>query len=152
MKTHLMALVGLAYCGTLWAGPVDQSIDQMLKDYFKIQTALAQDSTERTADAAQSIHQRAMSIRAVDADLQHILIQIVVASRDFSDSDLKSAREGFFELSKPLLTYLNQYHEHRDQYFRYFCPMAQKAWIQPDRQIRNPYEGQSMESCGQLID
>ena len=131
MKAQLMVLVGLLVGSAAWAGPADQSIDGILKDYFKIHTALAQDSTEGVATAAASINQKATSIRATDAEIQKLLTQITIASRDFQTSSLDKARDSFFELSKPLLAYLNQFHAQKEQYYRYFCSMKQKAWIQP---------------------
>jgi hypothetical protein len=151
MRAQLMVLVGLLFGGALWAGPADQSIDGILKDYFKIHTALAQDSTEGVATAAQSITQKATSIRTTDPEVQKLLTQITIASRDFEASSLDKARESFFELSKPLLAYLNQFHAQKDQYYRYFCTMKQRAWIQPEKETQNPYTGQAMLGCGQLI-
>ncbi len=32
-----------------------------------------------------------------------------------------------------------------------FCPMAKKAWIQPEGEIGNPYLGQEMPTCGEVV-
>lgn len=151
MRAQLMVLVGLLIGGAAWAGPADQSIDGILKHYFKIHAALAQDSTEGVATAAKSIHQKATSIRATDPEIQKLLTQITIASRDFRTSSLSEARDSFFELSKPLLAYVNQFHAQKDQYYRYFCSMKKRAWIQPEKETQNPYAGPAMISCGQLI-
>lgn len=151
MKARLTVLVGLLLGGTLWAGPVDQSIDGILKEYFKIHIALAQDSTEGTAAAAQAISRKASSIRATDHQIQKLLTQITVASRGFHDSNLEEARDSFFELSKPLLSYLNQFHAQKGRYYRYFCSMKQRAWVQSMETTQNPYAGQAMAGCGELI-
>lgn len=151
MRAQLMVLVGLLFGSAVWAGPADQSIDGILKDYFKIHTALAQDSTEGVLIAAKSINQKATSIRATDPEVQKLLTQITLASRDFQTSSLDEARDSFFELSKPLLAYLNQFHSQTGQYYRYFCSMKKRAWIQPEKQTQNPYTGQAMAGCGDLI-
>ena len=151
MKAQLMILAGLLFSSTVWAGPIDQSIDGILQDYFKIQKALASDSTTGIGEAAQSIYRKASSIRTTDPQIQKLLAQVTTASRDFQASDLEKARDGFFELSKPLLVYLNQSYERKDHYYRYFCSMKQRAWIQPDEGVRNPYAGQAMPTCGELI-
>jgi hypothetical protein len=32
-----------------------------------------------------------------------------------------------------------------------YCAMAEKVWIQPKGEIGNPYYGQSMARCGEVV-
>jgi hypothetical protein len=32
-----------------------------------------------------------------------------------------------------------------------FCSMAQEVWLQPEGEIGNPYYGQSMARCGDVV-
>jgi len=151
MKSITMIITALASAGLLSAGPVDKSVDAILKDYFTIQSALAQDKTTGVDAAAQSMDRTAKSIGANDPEIKSLVTEIEASARKIQGQSLEAARNTFFDLSRPLLTYLNKYHASKDSYFRFFCPMAKKGWIQSDKDTRNPYYGSSMLKCGELI-
>lgn len=134
------------------AGPADKVVDDILKDYFKIQSVLAQDTIDGVDSAARAIHHTAASANASDPEVQRILKEIETAAHTIQGQDLNAARDTFFEMSKPLLVYLNKFHSNKGEYSRYFCPMAKKGWVQADSNTRNPYHGSSMLSCGELIE
>ena len=71
------------------------------------------------------------------------------AARLAEAEDLKQARESLFGLSKPL----GQYRKLAgvEGSIVVFCPMEKKAWIQPEGEIGNPYLGQEMPTCGQIV-
>ena len=64
-------------------------------------------------------------------------------------SDLEAAREEFFVLTKPMAKYRKM--TGGETTIVAYCPMVQKAWIQPDREIGNPYMGQKMPTCGEVV-
>ncbi len=65
-------------------------------------------------------------------------------------ADLKTARNQFGELSKRLTAYLQAAGIQKKPY-QFYCSMAQKGWLQPDKSTRNPYYGSSMLKCGELV-
>ncbi len=151
VKRTLMALAVLASVSLAWAEPADKSVDMILGDYFKIQSALAQDNTTGIDGAAQAIQKTAESVETTDPEVKTLVTQIQSAAEKIQGQNLEAARGTFFELTRPLLAYLNKFHSSKDSYYRFFCPMAKKAWIQSDNDTRNPYYGSSMLKCGQLI-
>jgi hypothetical protein len=151
MKRVLMGVAVLASVGLTWAGPVDKSVDTILDNYFKIQSALAQDKTAGIDGAAKAIQTATESVKTSDPEVKTLVTQIQSAAGKIQGQSLEAARGTFFELSRPLLVYLNKYHSSKDGYYRFFCPMAKKGWIQSDEDTRNPYYGTSMLKCGELI-
>lgn len=149
-KTVFVCLV-LAFAGLAWAGPADQKAEAILDQYFLIQASLAKDSTQGIDDAAQKIAKLAATSAAADLKVQTIFSQVEKAANQIQGKDLKQAREQFFELSKPLLVYFNQFYSGKKEFYRYFCSMAKKAWIQPTKGASNPYLGSAMPTCGDLI-
>jgi hypothetical protein len=141
----------LAFAGTAMAANIDAEIDNLLEEYFKIQTVLAQDSKEGVDDAAAVIVKLAAATKTSDAKLSKIVLDIQNAADRLRGKDLENTRLQFFELSKPFLAYLHQFHANKTRYFRYHCPHANKAWVQSHDKIRNPYYGSSMLECGNLI-
>jgi len=151
MRRIMLGSLALASMNLALAGPVDKPIDTILKDYTTIQTALANDTTEGVDQAAEAIHRTAASISATDPEVKALVSEIKTASKDIQGKDLEAARTEFFKLSKPLLVYLNKFHANKDGYHRFYCPMAQKGWIQSEAGTKNPYYGSSMLTCGEKI-
>jgi hypothetical protein len=101
--------------------------------------------------AAQSIVKITAGIKTTDAKVLGLTTSVAKAAQAIEGKDLEAARSEFFELSKPLLAYLHQFYKGEKEYFRYYCSMAKKGWIQPEKGTKNPYYGSSMLTCGELI-
>lgn len=151
MKRILGFCFAMLFACLAWAGPVDQPVENILDQYFLIQASLANDSTQGVEEAAQKIMKLAMNIQTTDAKSEKLLGQVHKAVHKMDGKDLKQTRDQFFELSKPLLVYLKQDYSGGRTYYRYFCSMANRGWIQPDKGVRNPYMGSSMPTCGEPI-
>lgn len=150
MKPIFFSLAVLAVWGTLRAGPIDGDIDRILVEYFKIQQMLAQDTTKGVGEASRRIADLAAAIRA-EGPAAETAAAIHQAAVDFTAPDLDTARQQFFALSRPLLEYLHQHYQGDRKYFRYFCSMARRGWVQEDEEVRNPYLGRAMLTCGERI-
>ena len=137
--------------GLVWAGSSDRQVESILDQYFLIQSSLAKDSTKGVDSAAQKIANLASTLGAQDPQIQKLLTQVEKAAQNIQGKNLKQTREQFFELSKPLLVYLNQFYSGNKEYYRYYCSMAKKGWIQPHKGPLNPYLGSAMPTCGDLI-
>ena len=144
-------LVFFALAGLVIAGSADGQIDKILSQYAKIHSSLAKDSTEGVDAAAKSIQELASQLKSVDPASAKLGEDIARAAQSIQGEDLEQARLKFFELSKPLLVYLNTSYSGDATYYRYYCDMAKKGWVQSEKGIRNPYYGSSMLTCGELI-
>lgn len=153
MKIALPGIIAvLLSIGAVWSGPADGEIDLILSDYFRIQSALAGDTTSGIDAAAKSIEKKTAVIDPDIAEIQKLIGEIRSAAQKIQGQDIETARAVFFDLSRPLLVYLNQFHSNREAVYRFYCPMAQKGWLQAEKEIKNPYYGSSMLACGQLIE
>ena len=66
-------------------------------------------------------------------------------------SDLKSAREAFGALTDAVLAAGNaEGWKDVEGVKLTFCPMVNRSWLQKDAQIRNPYYGKAMLTCGEF--
>lgn len=66
-----------------------------------------------------------------------------------STQDLATAREAFYEISKSMVR-LNEKRA-GDKLKVVYCAMAKKSWLQREEKIVNPYHGQSMSGCGEVV-
>ena len=130
--------------------------------YEAIRQALLEDSMDGVADTAAKIEHRLDELEAnfsVTAagirpdgleELREILPELRAAAAEVGSADtLDDARESFGGLSKALVRYRALVADPAPVVA--FCSMAQKVWLQPDEEIGNPYYGQSMARCGEIV-
>lgn len=122
-----------------------------LTSYFAIQKALAGDNLEAAKTAAaglcESVSNSECSINGGEccSDMKQTIDSIAHAA------DIKSAREAFLGLSNTLIAQLES-NPGQTTAYQMYCPMAFKgkggAWLQDSKDLRNPYYGASMLTCG----
>ena len=137
MFRHTLIALAMAVVAAPAAAAV---ADGLAAPYLHIQLALANDSVEGIAEAAETMAEEAASMgdpaRAIAA-----------AARALAAApDLKTARAVFGPLSDALIAYGGEvgFGELRVAY----CPMARKSWVQKGAEILNPFHGSSMLNCG----
>ena len=116
--------------------------DGLAAPYLHIQVALANDSTDGVAEAARAIAAEA-------AGMGEQAAAIGAAAETLADAaDLQSARDAFGPLSDALIAYGREvgFGELRLAY----CPMVDKEWLQATSEIRNPFYGSMMLTCGEF--
>lgn len=138
------------------------AFERMTVHYEDIRQALLHDSSEDVAVAAEQIQQllqtletdfseKAAGIRPGGGDdLRALLPSIRTATADLIEAaTIGDAREAFGALSKALVQFRQLVAEPAPVVA--FCSMAQQAWLQPKGEIGNPYYGQSMARCGEIV-
>ena len=116
--------------------------DGLAAPYLHIQVVLANDSTDGVAEAA-----RAIAAEAAGMGEQAAAIG-AAAEALAATTDLQSARDAFGPLSEALIVYGREvgFGELRLAY----CPMVDKEWLQATSEIRNPFYGSMMLTCGEF--
>jgi len=137
--------------GLAFAFPASTAAGQLLEKYFVIHKSLASDSTDGVAASAAEIAKISLQAAAKDARSRSELTALSGAAAKLNSADLKSARNGFGELSGSLIDYLKASGANRNPPYQWYCPMMKKSWLQPDKAVRNPYYGSSMPKCGELV-
>jgi hypothetical protein len=149
MKTVIASLLTLL---SLQAAPASTSTaDRVLEQYYAIQVSLASDSMSGVLPAAQKISKISSQAAQADTKTKPQLSALAAAATGLNAPDIKTARLQFGELSKKLTSYLQTAGAKKNPPYQFFCSMAQKGWLQPDKNTRNPYYGSSMLKCGDLI-
>jgi hypothetical protein len=123
-----------------------QPVKSVYDSYLKIQAELVKDSLNGVADNATAI------AKAVRGDEMKMLPSDVATQADAlaQAKDLKSAREAFKPLSTSLIKYLADNKAGKGTYHEAYCPMVKASWLQPGKDIKNPYMGKAMPGCGEL--
>ena len=116
---------------------------ELVDPYLQVQAALASDKLEPVA-----MHAKAMN--AVAATLGKDAEALAVTAKKLEDAkDIAAARTAFGELSAALVAYAEKTKSELGADVRVaYCPMVNKPWLQKDKEIKNPYYGAAMISCG----
>lgn len=152
MKKFVFTLVVCSFAGLAWAGTADSEMEKILDQYFKIQAALAQDSTNGIGAAAGEILAIAVAAKTSDQKTGQTLAEIRKTAQQIEGKKLDQARRHFDGLSKPIMQYFKESYSGNKKFYGYSCSMQKKSWLQPDETVRNPYYGSSMLSCGMAIE
>ena len=141
MVKHFLFAFGLVI--TAGISPVVAAVaDGLAQPYLHIQLALANDSMDGVADAAQRIVKEAAKLGATAKSIGTAAASISAAA------DISSARAAFGPLSDALITYGEEV-GFGDLKVAY-CPMVRKSWVQENGAILNPFYGSMMLNCGEF--
>ena len=149
LTTALFAAIGLFFTPAIRAADspaLMEPVKSVLDHYLMIQTELAKDSLKGIDEHANAI------AKAVKGDDMKMLSADVAKQAETlaKAKDLKAAREAFKPLSKSLIKYLADNKAGKGTYHEAYCPMVKASWLQTGKDIRNPYRGKEMLTCGEL--
>lgn len=150
-RAWLSFILGVAICGLATGGASASTADRLLRPYYAIQKSLAADSIAGVAGAAADVAKISRQAAQTETQRKAELLAIADSAAKLKATDVKSARNGFGELSQRLITYLKASKERTNPPFQFYCSMVKRHWLQPDKEVRNPYYGSSMPKCGELV-
>ncbi len=115
----------------------------IIEPYLKIETALANDSTDGIRANAGDLATAATALGAPAMKIDTAAVQLASAT------EIADARDRFGALSDAIVAYMDGLHLTAPDGVRVaICPMKQKPWLQQGETIANPYYGASMSTCG----
>jgi hypothetical protein len=142
MKTPILMLVGTL----LAASPaIASDVASVVDPYLRIQSALAQDSTDGVKESAQTIVAAAKKLGAPADSIGSSARELTAAA------DLKAARAAFWKLSEALLGYAEDTRSSLGNAKIAYCPMEKKYWVQKGGNVENPYGGKDNVRCGEFV-
>ena len=161
--TNILLLVALLLVGAMTAGAEEPAaFHELLSRYEAIRLTLVADETAEVQDNASAIavwaeklldefDAQAAGVPEAESEAgKAILREIAAAAANVAAAaDIEAVREVFFDLSKPMGRYRKLTGDTTT--IVVYCPMAKKAWLQPDGEVGNPYYGQAMPTCGNRI-
>jgi hypothetical protein len=140
----LLALALLLTAGPAFSTPAPSGFDAALGHYEAVRKALLNDTVAGIPGHAAALGKLA---KGAPADLAP---KIAGAAQKLSSAkDLKTARDAFYELSKPMVRWREA--AGSQTHVVAFCPMSKRSWLQPKGEIGNPYYGKSMATCGEVV-
>ncbi|MEO6731936.1 MAG: DUF3347 domain-containing protein [Ferruginibacter sp.] len=129
-----------------------QRLSQLLSSYYNIKNALVTGDANSAASNAGLFLKTANAIdfKVISEGNVHILSKD--AGKISSTKDLKKQREYFADLSSNMATVAKSLKLGNLPIYLQYCPMKKAAWLSSEKQIRNPYYGSSMLTCGEVTE
>jgi hypothetical protein len=117
----------------------------IVSSYLEIHNQLATDKIAGVKALAKSIATQAARMGTAGQDMAKAAAALEQAA------DLNAAREAFGPLSDAVIAAAKAegWKDIGDVKVAY-CPMVKRSWLQKEAQIRNPYYGASMPTCGEF--
>jgi hypothetical protein len=122
-----------------------EALKTIVDSYVSIQAKLAADDLAGAKEPARALTSRAASMGPAGAAIAKSAGALDAAT------DLKTARDAFAELSDAVIAAGKaEGWKDVDAVRLGYCPMVKRHWLQKDGQVRNPYYGAQMLTCGEL--
>ena len=127
----------------------------LLPNYLRIKNALVKsDAVESAQRAKESLH--LLKGETKEAPAQGMSSQLERMLKTLSEqSDLENQRHEFIALSAHFIDWASQGLTSDETLYVQFCPMANDnqgaQWLSTEEEIRNPYYGDAMLSCGSVV-
>ncbi|MEG3657704.1 DUF3347 domain-containing protein [Arenibacter palladensis] len=135
----------------------NRNVEVILNDYLNLKDALVGDDNEKAKKIGTTL---ANSLGNLDvskysdsqkSELNDIIENAKEHAKHISESDIKHQREHFKTISKDV-TNMVAITGTEKKLYEQFCPMYDKgtAWLSISKDIKNPYYGSQMLTCGKV--
>jgi Cu(I)/Ag(I) efflux system membrane fusion protein len=128
----------------------------LLPHYLRIKNALV------NSDAVESAQRAKESFQLVKSETNEVPAQGMISHIErmlktlSEQSDLENQRHEFIALSAHFIDWASQGLTSDETLYVQFCPMANDnqgaQWLSTEEEIRNPYYGDAMLSCGSIVE
>lgn len=137
---------------TLSTGTSQKQLSQLLSAYYNLKNALVSDDATSAASNAGEFLRIVNSIDFKVLSEGNIHILAKDAGRISSTKDLKKQRDYFVNLSSNMAPVAKALKLSEQPVYIQYCPMKKASWLSSEKEIRNPFYGSSMLTCGEVSD
>lgn len=146
---------------TTQAAQATFSINEIVNNYLSLKNALTKDDTKGAANAANTLYTIFNSVNpnSIDAKLKTEYLDIADDAKEHAQhigangGNIEHQREHFAMLSKDMNDFIKSFKSEQKLY-QDFCPMYDAGkgaiWISETKEIKNPYYGSKMLTCGSM--
>ena len=138
------------------------SIKNIIAAYLQLKNAFTKDNTNDAATAGKTLQAAFINFdtKTLSAQQQKIFADIADDAKEHAEhigangGKIAHQREHFEMLSKDMADLIKTFGNGGQTLYKDFCPMYNKGkggyWISETREIKNPYFGKAMSTCGTM--
>ncbi len=130
----------------------DVSLNQLLQSYYSIKEALVAGKTDAAALAATSFTRNLNGVSYQLISEGNVAALLKDASSIADKKDITAQRKYFANLSSNMILVAKALKLTGGPVYIQYCPMKKAYWLSNENEIRNPYYGSSMLSCGSVTE
>jgi hypothetical protein len=127
-------------------------LSQLLSQYYNVKDALVAGNSRDAAAKAEEFIKIANSIDYKLISEGNINALLKDATPISETKDIKVQRAYFASLSENMLTLAKAMKLTAGPVYQQYCPMKKANWLSSEKEIRNPYYGNAMLTCGKVVD
>ena len=127
-------------------------LSQLLTQYYQIKDALVAGNGNQASAKAQDFIKTANSIDYKLISEGNINALLKDATPISETKDIKVQREHFANLSDNMATLAKSVKLTGDPIYKQYCPMKKTNWLSNEKAIKNPYYGNAMLTCGNVVE
>jgi hypothetical protein len=129
-----------------------KQLSQLLNYYYQVKDALVEGNSHTAAMQAQAFLKTANGIsnRTISEGSRNALVKDAGVISE--SKDLNKQREVFGNLSTNMYALAKSLKLTAEPIYYQYCPMKKGYWLSPDKEIKNPYYGNSMLTCGKVTE
>ena len=127
-------------------------LSQLLISYYDIKDALVGGNANTASASAEQFVKTLQSIegKSISKDKQYSLLSD--AAHISETKDIKNQRDHFATLSDHMVALAKLVKLTTEPIYQAYCPMKKTNWLSMDKAIKNPYYGNSMLTCGKVVE
>jgi hypothetical protein len=139
---------------------VKNQINGLLTEYLELKNALVATNDAKAKSAAASLIEKLEKVddqKMTDdqkAFFHSLHEKIKTDAEHITEAGIDHQREHFSSMSNQVFKLVKSFHANQKQVYYEFCPMAFENkgayWLSETEQIKNPYFGEKMISCGSV--
>ena len=129
-----------------------KQLSQLLTQYYAIKDALVDGNATNASTSADQFIKVANSIDYKLISEGNINTLLKDATSISESKDIKKQREVFTNFSNNMIALAKSVKLTAEPVYQAYCPMKKANWLSNEKTIKNPYYGNAMLSCGQVVE
>ena len=127
-------------------------LSQLLSQYYNIKDALVAGNGNLASAKAEEFIKVANTIDYKLISEGNITALLKDATPISESKDIKTQREHFANLSNNMATLAKAMKLTNQPIYQAYCPMKKANWLSSEKEIKNPYYGSAMLTCGKVVE
>lgn len=126
-----------------------QNTGNLLNNYIQVKNALVNSDSKASTAAINAFYE---VVKGGDNFVQKADLLKATEKLSKAGSHLEKQRTAFNEVSTVLWKLVKNADNINSPVYYQFCPMKKAHWLSTEKEIKNPYYGSSMLTCGKVVE
>jgi len=138
---------------------VQQQLKGVLPNYYTMKDAFVESDSKKVSQLASEMNTKLTTIKENELggmEQKNIKKSKELLSMISESDDLENQRNHFVGLNQTIIPLFKNVESFSNTVFVQKCPMANSnkgaSWLSTEQEIRNPYYGEAMMTCGSVVD